>query len=871
MANNGDDATAYGPISRKYLRYLIEGLNQDDSGPGIFAQLAARLIHRRKCANIVPATEPSRRGDYGQDARNQPVLLDSDGRFRLYESPPIVEERWIFAFSIRVDWEAKLRSDVDKIIANNLKPERIIFVTNQFISPERVKIDTERKIEETYGVPCEILDGQWILDQLYEQDYVLAVEFLGCPPEEDPELMKMFRRVYGLKEGGLSEDEALELEQLKSQVQYRNRYTETPEHLVQDLRRIGDILAPYEAHLEEAIAWYEEALPELDRLIYLPDGIELSYAYFKTLFKLPNGPSKIFELLPRFIDLVFTSQAPSLYRYVPTWLNYLLPHFRGQDQFDQLYQATLARFRALDRSDMGQLSQAYLDEAILNLEPFAVREQDPDLKGWLDKVYAFLQRVSDISAFPLDRVATALGVLAPRLAANPDYEACFELALELNSKQAGDFSKGDTLRRRALAHAKAGQLHDAIIMASRAKILWFNERSIRGFLISAVVLSEWYRQLGYLQAAEYELIEGIHLTTWQPSYMHPDLLVGMIVVLAKLAFLQGRVLRAYRWLLYYYRLCHQYRLEPDADVTYHMLERNLGLLMARLFSRNRSVYDRLLELADQLDPNLLLSHREIILSSDEEFELWLEDLPSDEQALCRDLRRRVHAGEVEPPDNVYVGSAKSEIDETDSPAEQQAQGQVLVDQLGREEPELIGQWVDYDELAREQYIEWQMPILYLDALTIRVSYPRHPELAQLAFTFSAMFQIWSVFLYREIGQLTFAFDHIYVAFEWLIRGPESLVIGVESREEDLHLTLSVTRRYIERVADRSSEGTVDFLIKAVGSVIEMIVLDNPQEVAALFDSDKSGEVVDRLFTVASPAYLCQTNWVKTVWAVDNAT
>src|SRR6266566_411295 len=56
-----------------------------------------------------------------------------------------------------------------------------------------------------YGVPCEILDGQWILNQLYEQDYHLAVEFLGCAPEADPNLMDMFRRLSGLQEGGLSE------------------------------------------------------------------------------------------------------------------------------------------------------------------------------------------------------------------------------------------------------------------------------------------------------------------------------------------------------------------------------------------------------------------------------------------------------------------------------------------------------------------------------------------------------------------------------------------------------------------------------------------------------------------------------------------
>src|SRR6266496_143435 len=355
ITNQGEQ-TEYRPVTKNYLRFLLETLNEEDSGSGKFAQLAGRLIHRRKCQNIVPATEPSAGGDYGQDARSQRVLLDSEGLFRLYASPPTVSERWIFAFSITKEWKTKLASDAAKIVANRLHPDAIIFVTNQFIHPERVKIDAEQDIEHTYGVPCEILDGQWILNQLYEQDYHLAVEFLGCAPEADPNLMDMFRRLNGLQEGGLSEEEAVELEQLKGQVQYRNRYIDTPEHLVQDLRRIGTILARYEAFVEEAIAWYEEALPALDDLTQLADGIELLHAYFQALQKRPDGASRIFSWLPRFIDLVFATEARSLYHYIREWLQRLFPRLKEQASFDVLYRDTLARLRAIDRSRLTQLS-----------------------------------------------------------------------------------------------------------------------------------------------------------------------------------------------------------------------------------------------------------------------------------------------------------------------------------------------------------------------------------------------------------------------------------------------------------------------------------------------------------------------------------
>ena len=101
--------------------------------------------------------EPSSRGDLGQDARPQKVLLDWEGRFRLYESPPEVEERWIFAFSVTKDWKGKLCKDAKKIIDNQLNPNRIIFVTNQFTNPEKIKgfVNTENYETISYVAPDE--------------------------------------------------------------------------------------------------------------------------------------------------------------------------------------------------------------------------------------------------------------------------------------------------------------------------------------------------------------------------------------------------------------------------------------------------------------------------------------------------------------------------------------------------------------------------------------------------------------------------------------------------------------------------------------------------------------------------------------------
>ena len=160
-------------------------------------------------------------------------------------------------------------------------------------------------------------------------------------------------------------------------------------------------------------------------------------------------------------------------------------------------------------------------------------------------------------------------------------------------------------------------------------------------------MASWYDQLGYAQAAESELLQGMNITTWQPAFMESDIFLAMIVASSSSALKQGRILRTYRWLYYYQQICHMYRLKPDDTILKKMIEGNLISFEAHLYTRNRPLHDKLLEIADSIDTDLLLGYREINLSSDEEFEVWLSsDLTQEQQAECRNMRRHVHNGET---------------------------------------------------------------------------------------------------------------------------------------------------------------------------------------------------------------------------------
>ncbi len=201
------------------------------------------------------------------------------------------------------------------------------------------------------------------------------------------------------------QNDALEFEQLKTRIQYRNRYADTPKHLVQDCARLGALLTPYEAHVEEAIAWYEEALPELDRIARLTEGVELLNGYFKALQKLPGWPERILAWLPKLIDLALASEARGMYHHVANWMMFLAPSLQDSDEFGRRYSETLARFRALDRSGMGECERCQeVGRSLLRNRP--PREQSSRRRRHsrllrLARRVVVLQALAETEALPL--------------------------------------------------------------------------------------------------------------------------------------------------------------------------------------------------------------------------------------------------------------------------------------------------------------------------------------------------------------------------------------------------------------------------------------------------------------------------------------
>lgn len=638
-----------------YVKWRLETLNRENGGFQ-FEALATDLLHATYASNIVPASGPVGPGDRGEDARTHTTyLFDSSDMFRIYRSPPTVSKRIYFAYSIEVNWRRKLRSDVKKIVSSGLEPEKVVFVTNQVV-PTRTRQDAESAVRRDCGVEIEILDGKWVASQIESEHYALAVKYLGCDRAADPQIEAMVRRVLDLQVGAMSAEDATEVERLEGDVRYRAKYEGRQEQLVSDLVRLGDLLSRYDEYLEGGIRWYEEALRESQELTDAVIIADVYYQYFHALFRRPPGRAVILDRLPELMLVVKGSDIVDYYFRVLTWLLFLAPHAHdGQIDRD--------RFRSL----WGELGDFLAHYDLSNRSPY-VAGRIREMRIWMNLMTALwkgenptsslaelsslLDDVSEIEMFSVGRVTEMLSAMSAVLD-SPEYEALYAKAEAATASRESGFRVAELRRNRAVAHFSRGEWQKAVYHFNIVKALWRSDETLRGSLLSSLMLARCYRELGLFHAAKYEVAQCVYLATLLPAGRELDLVSAAYAELHWAALKLGYVVTAVEAGLWHIKASFVWGVdEEEREKFTEYFERNLLVLLPRLLTSNREMHDEILRRVGTTATALLELYRETVLTTEEEFEAKARGDTSYEE--FRKTREAVLTGEMEPLEDIVV-------------------------------------------------------------------------------------------------------------------------------------------------------------------------------------------------------------------------
>lgn len=147
-----------------------------------FEIFCRKLCERTICPNLRPATGPEGGGDSKVDTETFTVASGIT-QFWYVGSPEAGSERWAFAFSANKRWSNKVRNDVASIVGTHRNYARIFFVTSRYArSRDRARIEDELKTK--YGIPVEIHDRSWIVEETIEKNRIdLAFNYLNVGSE----------------------------------------------------------------------------------------------------------------------------------------------------------------------------------------------------------------------------------------------------------------------------------------------------------------------------------------------------------------------------------------------------------------------------------------------------------------------------------------------------------------------------------------------------------------------------------------------------------------------------------------------------------------------------------------------------------------
>jgi hypothetical protein len=165
-------------LAREFFDFYLNSLTSR-SQEKQFEDFCKRMAELEICPNLITQTGPTGGGDSKVDSETYPVSDDIALTWYSGIGREAASERWGFAISAKQDWQAKVKSDVAKIVSTNREYKRIFFMSNQYISDKK-RADMEDKLSKKHEVDVRILDRNWLLDKLFlNHREQIAVEVFG--------------------------------------------------------------------------------------------------------------------------------------------------------------------------------------------------------------------------------------------------------------------------------------------------------------------------------------------------------------------------------------------------------------------------------------------------------------------------------------------------------------------------------------------------------------------------------------------------------------------------------------------------------------------------------------------------------------------
>lgn len=498
------------------IRFGLEQLSVSNAAHR-FEDMARHIARSRICSNIIPATGPVQvGGDQGRDFESFKTFLSKSSIANSAFVSLSTEKIIVFACSLEKNPErknGKIENDVNVITSSGSRVEIIYFFSSRDINVSdrhrlREWARNEKKVE------LEIIDGKAISEWLSDPDiFWIANQYLNIPneiyPRPDNENDRYKNMLVLWKDRDKTNYSFEEFEEIKSGARYVYKTDELKQDLPTWIKKLELFLDKNVMPLLRMKAIYEICVDTIVSIGNLHGRENLVREYFAN-FKLINDISSLEDatILLSFISTAYLLNSINISeRELRKW------KIRLKNKINKILNNTNNPNNICSLLEIKYFSTAMLISKKDRKE--IVKNFDKSLE-YLERIFVFLP---EAPLFPLDRLSDRIKEEIKIFMENqvPVNIARLEAIAqkiddEFLSIRYGDFKAGQNYKDRAMLYFQNNDIVTAINLLHKAKLKWFSDETLKGSLLTILMLSECYQKLGMNFAAKYYALAAAHIS-----------------------------------------------------------------------------------------------------------------------------------------------------------------------------------------------------------------------------------------------------------------------------------------------------------------------------------------------------------------------
>lgn len=473
---------------KQQIKYSLDNLRAKNAFHD-FETICRHFSRKRLGLNIQPATGPvSAGGDQGRDFESYTIIHEVQNV--VGKDKAVITKRAAFACTIQSDnLSTKIKNDVKTIIEKG-RPIEIIY----FFSVKDIDISKRHRLQkwafDEYNIELEIFDGEALSEELASNDlFWIAEEYLDIPADIFPKVD--------------------DIDYLKIKEKWKEREPRIPNYSVLDEVRSLARRALFDKNFNQDLSFWLSKLEKfLDidtasfefRRKVLYELVAIRIRGMRDLRGREKYVSDYFNLCPGFNNQIEAQEA------CVVWIYAYSAFIRGAGKFES---NDLKRWRkAIEdyaeeelKKDYSKPIKAVLYELKGHLSitnPYQVNI-DEGMEWWL----RLASIIEETPLFPLERFCDILTVVIDYIGDHPKFGELVDKTNKLLAKRVGGFALAEKCRDRAIKYKEKGDLIKALQELHKVKINWFAQETLYGSLLSMMLISEIYFELGLIYAAKY--------------------------------------------------------------------------------------------------------------------------------------------------------------------------------------------------------------------------------------------------------------------------------------------------------------------------------------------------------------------------------